>query len=333
MLGEFKSYLGKYGPELGVLLIEPQWGSSVAAMPWPPALLRSYISEAKKAGLSVIVDEIMCGLGRHGAEPAPGGTGCFLSECWDLKPDCVTFGKAIAGGAGHVMSGAVLLHGASKLSSTKQGTAFQSHTYAGSSARALANGTALLKSLPTWRKSVVAVGAALTPVLAELNKASKGAVIAHGQGCLWGGLFAHSDPKARTVANLDFKKRCGAAGVLPYFVPVGGFMLTPRYDDDPELFGAAVKEMAQCALESAREMNWAPAKLLPLERPEGFGEASAVEETWLETKRVALMEAEAQVERLRAEIDAKTQALEMGITGGENAPEDQQCDDAGCISV
>lgn len=61
--------------------VEPQWGSSVAAMPWPPALLRQYIAAAKARGLSVVCDEIMCGLGRHGAEPALGGTGCFLSEC------------------------------------------------------------------------------------------------------------------------------------------------------------------------------------------------------------------------------------------------------------
>ena len=263
MLGEFKAYLGTYGSELGVLLIEPQWGSSVAAMPWPPALLRSYVSEAKKAGLAVIVDEIMCGLGRHGAEPAPGGTGCFLSECWDLKPDCVTFGKAIAGGAGHVMSGAILLHGASKLGSTQQGTAFQSHTYAGSSARALANGTALLKSLPTWRKSVLAVGAALTPVLAELNKASKGAVIAHGQGCMWGGIFAHTDAAQRATANAHFKKLCGEKKVLPYFVPVGGFMLTPRYDDNPTEFASAVKDMADCALATVKHMGWAAKDLVP----------------------------------------------------------------------
>ena len=56
--------------------------------------------------------QIMCGLGRHGAEPAKGGTGCFLSECWDLQPDIVTFGKSIGGGAGHLLSGAVLLHSA-----------------------------------------------------------------------------------------------------------------------------------------------------------------------------------------------------------------------------
>lgn len=84
---------------------------------------------------------------------------------------------------------------------------------------------------------------------------------------MWGGLFAHGDRNARTAANLDFKKRCAEARVLPYFVPIGGFMLTPRYDDDPELLAAAVKEMSHCALETARAMGWAPSALLPLSAP------------------------------------------------------------------
>ena len=84
-------------------------------MPWPPLLLKAYIAEAKSRGIAVVCDEIMCGLGRHGQEPAAGGTGCFLSECWDLQPDIITFGKSIGGGAGHLLSGAILLDGASKL--------------------------------------------------------------------------------------------------------------------------------------------------------------------------------------------------------------------------
>jgi len=268
MLDDFTRYLDTYGHQIGVLLVEPQWGSSVAAMPWPPALLRAYIQAAKARGIAVVSDEIMCGLGRHGAEPSAGGTGCFLAECWDLQPDIVTFGKSIGGGAGHLLSGAVLLHSASKLQSGPQGTAFQSHTYAGSSSRALANGAALLNSMESWRPSVRAIGDAISPIISELNEASAGAVIAHGQGALWGGLFAHADRAARTAANMDFKKRCAEARVLPYFVPVGGFMLTPRYDDEPEVLAAAVKEMAQCALETSREMGWAPSALLPLGAPD-----------------------------------------------------------------
>ena len=184
----------------------------------------------------------------------------------DLKPDVVTFGKSIGGGAGHLLSGAVLLTGASKMQSDAR-TAFQSHTYAGSSARALLNGATLLDQLESWRPSVRAIGDAIAPIAEELNEATNGAVMAHGQGALWGGLFAHSDKEARTVANLDFKARCVEAKVLPYFVPVGGFMLTPRYDDDPDKLAAAVKDMAQCALETTRQMGWAPSALLPVEGP------------------------------------------------------------------
>ena len=51
--------------------------------------------------------------------------------------------------------------------------------------------------------------------------------------------------------------------MLPYFVPVGGFMLTPRYDDDPELLRAAVGDLAQCCLEVVEEMKWPDEDLLP----------------------------------------------------------------------
>lgn len=50
--------------------------------------------------------------------------------------------------------------------------------------------------------------------------------------------------------------RCQARHLLPYFVPVGGFMLTPRYDDDVEALERAVHLMAECALETTRQMGW-----------------------------------------------------------------------------
>ena len=103
----------------------------------------------------------------------------------------------------------------------------------------------------------------IAPIIADLCDKSDGAVLAHGQGALWGGLFAHEDVAARTAANVNFKKKCAERGVLPYFVPVGGFMLTPRYDDDPELLADAVSDVAACALETARDMGWAKARLLP----------------------------------------------------------------------
>ena len=75
------------------MLVEPQWGSSVAAQPWSPEkLLRHVIREAQDRGILVCADEIMCGLFRHGK-----GT-MFLSEAWNLNVDAVTFGKSVACG-------------------------------------------------------------------------------------------------------------------------------------------------------------------------------------------------------------------------------------------
>ena len=165
---EFKTYLDTYANEIGVLLVEPQWGSSVAAMPWPKDLLKAYCAEAKARGIPVVADEIMCGIGRHGQAPN-GATGCFLSECWDLPVDIITFGKAIGGGAGNLLSGAILLDGADLLERASR-TAFQSHTYAGSSARALANGKHILGKLESGdlRRHVQAVDAAVAPIIADL---------------------------------------------------------------------------------------------------------------------------------------------------------------------
>ena len=75
--------------EIGALLVEPQWGPSGAAMPWPADLPKAHGAEARSRGIPVVADEIMCGIGRHcqGA--------CFLTECWDFDVDVVTFGKAM----------------------------------------------------------------------------------------------------------------------------------------------------------------------------------------------------------------------------------------------
>ena len=262
-LTEFEAYLEHHEHEIGVLLIEPQWGSSAAAMPWPPALLRAYVAAAKARGIAVISDEIMCGLGRHGQQPPPsGGTGLFLAECWQLDVDAVTFGKAIGGGAGHLLSGAALLRGASLLQGTAHGTALQSHTYAAASSRALLNGAALLDVIPSYRPDVQALGASIGTVLTELGERSGGAMITHGQGAKWGALFAHVDPRARDLASARLEERCVRKGILPYFVPVGGFMLTPRYDDDPDDVAAAVTELADAALATTREMGWAASDLM-----------------------------------------------------------------------
>lgn len=101
LLAKYEQFLNEYATCIGVLLIEPQWGSSQVALPWPEGLAKKYVKMAQERGILVLADEIMCGLGRHGK-----GT-LFLSEAWDLNPDAVTFGKAIGGGV-FPLSGAVI---------------------------------------------------------------------------------------------------------------------------------------------------------------------------------------------------------------------------------
>jgi len=84
LLKKYGTFLDLHAKEVGVILFEPQWGSSQAALPWPEHLLKKYVSMARERGIKIICDEIMCGLGRHGK-----GT-LFISEAWDLDPDCVT---------------------------------------------------------------------------------------------------------------------------------------------------------------------------------------------------------------------------------------------------
>eukprot|EP00729_Bicosta_minor_P018341 gene18341-35533_t len=132
LLDAFDGFLGQHAHEVAVMLVEPQWGSSLAALPWPPALLREYISRAKERGILVVADEIMCGLGRHGQ-----GGSLFLSKAWNLDVDAVTFGKATGGGI-YPLSGVIIRRGRGsfdvvKSAKTDSRKLIQMHTYASAS--------------------------------------------------------------------------------------------------------------------------------------------------------------------------------------------------------
>lgn len=228
MLRQFREFLDLHGDEIGVLLIEPQWGSSQAGFPWPKSLLKQYVEITKSYGIKVVCDEIMCGLGRHGH-----GT-LFVAEAWDLDPDCVTFGKSIGGGVYNI-SGAILKYGRELLAASKL-SVMQSHTYAGSNTRALMTATEVLKEFPNWKTSVTKLGEEMGHIFRYVTKLSDGMVICHGQGLMWGGLFTtsgqNSDEDFRNKVIETFKAACDEAGILPYHVPVGGFMVSPVIDID-----------------------------------------------------------------------------------------------------
>lgn len=223
---KYKSFLDQHAHEIGVMLIEPQWGSSQAALPWPKHLLKQYVSMAKERGIKIVCDEIMCGLGRH-------GKGClFISQAWDLDPDAVTFGKAIATGV-FPLSGAILKTGRDILQASKC-SVMQSHTYAGSSTRALMAATSVLKEFVAYLPNVTHLGEEMASIMSYLTKVSQGLFTCHGQGLMWGGIITHQgqcrDVAFRNKVVQVFKKYCNENCIIPYHVPVGGFMVSPVID-------------------------------------------------------------------------------------------------------
>jgi len=228
LLQDYEAFLDQHAHQVGVMLVEPQWGSSQAGFPWPKDLLKRYISMAQSRGIKVVCDEIMCGLGRHGH-----GT-LFVSDAWDLNPDAITFGKAIGAGV-FPISGAVLKQGRERLGENKC-SVMQSHTYAGSSVRALMAATDVLNELPTWFTSINKLGKEMEHIFRYLNKISQGLISCNGQGLMWGGVFSRegqcADQAFRQNVIRVFKEQCIANGMVPYFVPVGGFMMSPVFDID-----------------------------------------------------------------------------------------------------
>ena len=255
-MDSYDAFLDAHAHEVGVMLFEPQWGSSQAAYPWPKKLLKTCIQKAKARGIRVVCDEIMCGLGRHGL-----GT-IFVSKALGLDPDAVTFGKAIGGGV-YPIAGAILKQGRNKLCQAGC-SVMQSHTYAGSSVRALMTAAEVLKEMPNWLAHITKLGEEMAHICRYLAKVSEGMIMTHGQGLMWGGLFTNegemSDSGYRARAFECFRKHCEEAGVLPYIVPAGGFMVTPMVDVDVGTIYEIGSRLEKVILGTMDEMGWKGSK-------------------------------------------------------------------------
>ena len=269
ILSEFKVFLDEHAEDVGVMLVEPQWGSAQAAFPWPKNLLKQYVRMAQARGIRVLADEITCGLGRHGQ-----GT-LFSSTALELDPDCITFGKAVAAGV-FPLSGAIVKRGRNTLCQNGR-SAMQSHTFAGSSARAFLTGTAVLNELPNYFEYISRLGEEMCHIFAYLESISDGMLITHGQGLMWGALFSYgknSDEDARQETIASFKRNCEDVGVLPYFVPAGGFMCTPVVDVDVKTIYEIGQKLEEALRMTMSEQRWKAAGA----EPKGENFAMAIKE-------------------------------------------------------
>lgn len=251
---QFVQFLDKHAHKIAVMLFEPQWGSSQAGYPWPKVLLKKFIALAKARGIKVICDEIMCGMGRHGT-----GT-LFVSESWDLDPDAVTFGKSIGAGV-YPISGTILKKGRTLLNASGS-TVMQSHTYSGASTRALMAATGVLNEIPKWFPIISQNGKQMECIFHYLNEISKGMLVCHGLGLMWGAVFSttgqNSDKEYRCNATAVFKKHCDRLSLVPYHVPVGGFMLSPVFDIDVSSIYEVGEKLEEAVKQTMLEVQWKP---------------------------------------------------------------------------
>jgi len=235
-LQRFDDFLGQHEDSIGVIIFEPQWGSSNAARPWPPELLQEAVRRSRNKGIMVLCDEIMCGLGRHGQ-----GT-LFLSQALDLDPDAVTFGKAAAAGA-YPLSGVIAKRGAALLAEKGKAMA-QSHTYAASSELALLTAREVLQELPRWFEHAAKMGALVKEILRPVDDDKFLRV--QGLGLMWGGLFCEADAGRKAEMIRLFREACKEHQVWPYFIPVGGFMLSPPMDVAEDVWREGLTRLLRC---------------------------------------------------------------------------------------
>lgn len=119
--------------------------------------------------------------------------------------------------------------------------------------------TEVLKVIPSFFPNVSAAGHALELAMRRFEARSRGLFRVQGLGLMWGALVVASHPlfsqRAATEPLLSvqkvmdfFKEQCAICLVLPYFVPAGGFMITPLLDID-ELVIATIDHRLCAALD------------------------------------------------------------------------------------
>ena len=136
----------------------------------------------------------------------------------------------------------------------------QSHTYAGSSVRALITATDVLNETTNWLENISKLGMEMKHIFGYLNKFAEGMVNCNGQGLMWGGVFSRKgqceDEAYRNKLISSFKKHCDQAGILPYHVPVGGFMVSPVFDVDVGTIYEVGQRLEEVISKTMAEVRW-----------------------------------------------------------------------------
>ncbi len=214
---ELEAEILRLGPETVMAFIaEPVVGATLGAVPGVEGYFARIRDICDKYGVLLILDEVMCGMGRTGHLFACKGDG--------VRPDIVTIAKGL--GAGYQPVGAMLCSGAI-YDAIAQGTGFfqHGHTYIGHPV-ATAAGLAVLRQM--LGRDLPARVRALEPVM---ERALRDRLGQHehvgdirGRGLFWGvelvadrGTKETFDP-ARGLAG-RIKKEAMARGLICYPMP------------------------------------------------------------------------------------------------------------------
>jgi adenosylmethionine-8-amino-7-oxononanoate aminotransferase len=203
---------------VAAFIAEPVVGATLGAVAAVPGYYARVREICDKYGVLLILDEVMCGMGRTGS--------LFASEqCDNVRPDIVCIAKGL--GAGIQPIGAMLCSG-EIYSAIEAGSGFfqHGHTYLGHPA-ACAAGVAVLKDIEQRNLlgNVNAMGSKLLSALEARFGQHPNVGDVRGRGLFLGvELVADKETKqpfsSALKLNADIKKRALAGGLMCY--PMGG---------------------------------------------------------------------------------------------------------------
>ncbi len=216
MANQLDAKIRELGPEtVAAFIAEPVVGATMGAVAAAPGYFRRIREICDRHGVLLILDEVMCGMGRTGH--------LFASEPEGISPDIVCIAKGL--GAGIQPIGAMLCSG--RIYRTiEEGSGFfqHGHTYLGHPA-ACAAGVAVLNRIPDLLPNVRTMGAKLKSALESALGQHPYVGDVRGRGLFLGVEFvadkdtkAPFDPSVGLAAKL--KKACFADGLMVY--PMSG---------------------------------------------------------------------------------------------------------------
>ncbi|MGR3717929.1 MAG: aspartate aminotransferase family protein [Thermohalobaculum sp.] len=204
------------GPEtVAAFIAEPVVGATMGAVTAAPGYFKRIREICDEHGVLLILDEVMCGMGRTGH--------LFACEADGISPDILCIAKGL--GAGIQPIGAMLCSGA-VYQTIENGTGFfqHGHTYIGH-ATACAAGVAVLSQIPGLLPNVVTMGDKLQAALDTALGQHPHVGDVRGRG-LFRGVEIVSDKETKAPFDpglgvaAKLKKACFADGLMVY--PMSG---------------------------------------------------------------------------------------------------------------